>query len=493
MRVVNSPLKAENQVRTFLSHMEVEMPQAPTLPGHKVESHRLDLLEEELEELRSALADRNLVEVADAIADLLYVLYGTAAVFGICAQDVFEEVHTSNMTKTLVGGAIHKGPDFSAPEPRIAKALFEQGATIEDLCFACQKASVPAETFEVECTCCGCTAAVGRCEDGQPLLCGCAGGISINVYGEPYALVDGECPPHAICREEEGCQARPSDRGPMCSLPFGHVGLHDTGTGLRWGVPPKPSIPRDLNRLPNSSLPCDNDNGRPSSSVSETRRMARLRISGELSHRTAPTYFEIEQGYKMHSFFEIEQGTFRLSVKGRGPAKVWHVMRTTYPFVQADGDTVFEVMERAVEAWKDHGTPDGTPYVNPDLDRDDDGLGICEGCEHPAVHMEEGGACWCLKCLGAAEAAAGPDLFAAEQAALVAMQTEKLTICKEALERLACLGNEPLRGNSDGNEIAAAALDNAASAGLPGTPLSVQQHAALSAASAASKKTSETD
>ena len=55
----------------------------------------------------------------------------------------------------------------------------------------------------VECPCCGWLAAEGLCEDGQPLLCGCAGQISLCAETEPWANIgDEECPPGAKCRED---------------------------------------------------------------------------------------------------------------------------------------------------------------------------------------------------------------------------------------------------------------------------------------------------
>lgn len=63
---------------------------------------RLALIREELEELTKAFIDQDIVQVADAIADLLYVVLGTAVCCGINISPIFQEVHRSNMTK--VGG-----------------------------------------------------------------------------------------------------------------------------------------------------------------------------------------------------------------------------------------------------------------------------------------------------------------------------------------------------------------------------------------------------
>lgn len=80
---------------------------------------RLSLIREEVQELEEAYADNNLVEVADALADIIYVVYGTAAQHGIDLEHVFAEVHRSNMSK---GGAknsvgkLGKGDSYSAPD-----------------------------------------------------------------------------------------------------------------------------------------------------------------------------------------------------------------------------------------------------------------------------------------------------------------------------------------------------------------------------------------
>ena len=61
---------------------------------------RVQLIEEELQELKDAIADRNMTEIADALADLLYVVYGAGHTFGINLDKAFDAVHTSNMTKS---------------------------------------------------------------------------------------------------------------------------------------------------------------------------------------------------------------------------------------------------------------------------------------------------------------------------------------------------------------------------------------------------------
>lgn len=99
--------------------------QAPTLDvPAEVKELRCALIEEEAAEFRAALDAHDIVEVADAIADLLYVVYGAALTFGIPVREVFTEVHRSNMTKLdddgnpqyRADGKVLKGPNFSPPK-----------------------------------------------------------------------------------------------------------------------------------------------------------------------------------------------------------------------------------------------------------------------------------------------------------------------------------------------------------------------------------------
>lgn len=88
---------------------------------------RLSLVKEEYEELVNAAEAGDIVEAADALADLVYVLLGTASVWGICLDDVFAEVHRSNMTKRGAtfspAGKILKGSNYEPPNIRRALGL----------------------------------------------------------------------------------------------------------------------------------------------------------------------------------------------------------------------------------------------------------------------------------------------------------------------------------------------------------------------------------
>jgi len=87
---------------------------------------RYNLIDEELNELREALNERNLIEVADALTDLLYVVYGAGHSFGINLDKCFEEVHNSNMSKLgedgkpihREDGKVLKGPNYWSPDLR---------------------------------------------------------------------------------------------------------------------------------------------------------------------------------------------------------------------------------------------------------------------------------------------------------------------------------------------------------------------------------------
>ena len=71
----------------------------PTWPDRDTVDLRLDLIHEELEELEVAIANNDMIEVADALTDLLYVIYGAGHAFGIDLDACFLEVHESNMSK----------------------------------------------------------------------------------------------------------------------------------------------------------------------------------------------------------------------------------------------------------------------------------------------------------------------------------------------------------------------------------------------------------
>ena len=85
---------------------------------------RISLLEEELNELKDAIDKKDLVEVADALTDILYVTYGAGHAFGIDLDKCFEEVQKSNMSKLGEDGKpiynefgkVMKGPNYFKPD-----------------------------------------------------------------------------------------------------------------------------------------------------------------------------------------------------------------------------------------------------------------------------------------------------------------------------------------------------------------------------------------
>jgi len=123
------PLDLQGCVREFHARYGVAAPALPALPDGGTVEMRMRLIREETAELAAAFAAADLVEVADAIADLLYVTLGTAVACGIDVAPVFGEVHRSNMTKDggpLDGaGKVRKGAGFQPPV--LAPLLRAQG------------------------------------------------------------------------------------------------------------------------------------------------------------------------------------------------------------------------------------------------------------------------------------------------------------------------------------------------------------------------------
>ena len=93
-----------SKVGTFMKTFGQEVKTKPSLSTDKINKLRIDLIKEELEELTEAMNNKDLLEVADALTDILYVTYGAGHAFGIDLDDCFAEVHRSNMSKL--------GPDF---------------------------------------------------------------------------------------------------------------------------------------------------------------------------------------------------------------------------------------------------------------------------------------------------------------------------------------------------------------------------------------------
>ena len=112
-----------NKVKTFMETFGQEVKTKPSFSTNKINSLRYDLIKEELDELKVAMKSNDLLEVADALTDILYVTYGAGHAFGIDLDKCFEEVQNSNMSKLDEGGKpiyneagkVMKGPKYFKP------------------------------------------------------------------------------------------------------------------------------------------------------------------------------------------------------------------------------------------------------------------------------------------------------------------------------------------------------------------------------------------
>ena len=112
------------KVGDFMEAFGQEVLFVPTMPDTNLAALRLDLIQEEVQELRDGLGKRSILEIADALTDILYVVYGAGHAFGIDLDDCFNEVHSSNMTKLGADGRplyrddgkVMKGPNYREPD-----------------------------------------------------------------------------------------------------------------------------------------------------------------------------------------------------------------------------------------------------------------------------------------------------------------------------------------------------------------------------------------
>jgi predicted HAD superfamily Cof-like phosphohydrolase len=114
-------------VGDFMESMEQEVRMIPSFPEEHIQNLRKDLIEEELDELNLAIDNQDLVEVADALTDLLYVVYGAGHAFGIDLDECFKEVHRSNLSKL--------GEDFKPIKREDGKVLKPNTYSPPDLKF----------------------------------------------------------------------------------------------------------------------------------------------------------------------------------------------------------------------------------------------------------------------------------------------------------------------------------------------------------------------
>ena len=111
------------KVKTFMKTFGQEVKTKPSFSSDKINSLRYNLINEELEELKVAMKEKDLLEVADALTDIFYVTYGAGHAFGIDLDKCFEEVQNSNMSKLdengkpiyNESGKVMKGPKYFKP------------------------------------------------------------------------------------------------------------------------------------------------------------------------------------------------------------------------------------------------------------------------------------------------------------------------------------------------------------------------------------------
>ncbi len=111
------------KVKTFMEIFGQEVKSKPSFSSEKINDLRYNLIKEELEEFKEAIDKKDLLEVADALTDLLYVTYGAGHAFGINLDDCFNEVQNSNMSKLGIdgkpiyndAGKVMKGPNYFKP------------------------------------------------------------------------------------------------------------------------------------------------------------------------------------------------------------------------------------------------------------------------------------------------------------------------------------------------------------------------------------------
>ena len=104
-------------VEDFMEAMGQDVNVVPTFPEEEIQRLRLDLIEEELDELHYAIDNKDIVEIADALGDLLYVVYGAGHAFGIDLDECFKEIHASNMSKLGPDGKPIKREDGKVLKP----------------------------------------------------------------------------------------------------------------------------------------------------------------------------------------------------------------------------------------------------------------------------------------------------------------------------------------------------------------------------------------
>ena len=112
------------KVKNFMETFGQEVKSRPSFSSDKINMLRYNLIKEELNEFKQALDNNDLLEVADALTDILYVTYGAGHAFGIDLDACFQEVQNSNMSKLGEDGRpifndkgkVMKGPNYFKPD-----------------------------------------------------------------------------------------------------------------------------------------------------------------------------------------------------------------------------------------------------------------------------------------------------------------------------------------------------------------------------------------
>ena len=112
------------KVKKFMETFGQEVRTKPSFPSEKIVELRQSLIQEELSELKLAIQDKDMTEIADALTDILYVTYGAGHAFGIDLDKCFNEVQNSNMSKLdkngepiyNENGKVLKGPNYFKPD-----------------------------------------------------------------------------------------------------------------------------------------------------------------------------------------------------------------------------------------------------------------------------------------------------------------------------------------------------------------------------------------
>ena len=111
------------KVAQFMKTFEQEVQTRSSLSTNKINDLRVNLIQEEVDELKEAIKNNDIIEVADALTDILYVTYGAGHAFGVNLDKCFDEVQKSNMSKLSLdgkaifndSGKVMKGPRYFKP------------------------------------------------------------------------------------------------------------------------------------------------------------------------------------------------------------------------------------------------------------------------------------------------------------------------------------------------------------------------------------------